>query len=71
MIGEVSIGGVYLPVLLFLGLVALAITSALIRLLSIVGVYRLVAARPWVDLSLFVIILWAATALAARAAGPS
>lgn len=71
MIGEVSIGGVYLPVLLFLGLVALAITSALVRLLSIVGVYRLVAARPWVDLSLFIIILWAATALAARAAGPS
>jgi hypothetical protein len=71
MIGEVSIGGVYLPALLFLGLVALAITSALIRLLSIVGVYRLVAARPWVDLSIFVIILWAATALAARAAGPS
>ena len=71
MIGEVSIGGVYLPVLLFLGLVALAITSALIRLLSIVGVYRLVAARPWVDLSIFIIILWAATALAARAAGPS
>ena len=69
MIGEVSIGGDYLPALLFLGLVALAITSALIRLLSIVGVYRLVAARPWVDLSIFIIILWAAAEIAAGPAG--
>jgi uncharacterized protein DUF1656 len=66
MIGEVSIGGVYLPALLFLGLVALIITSALIRLLSIVGVYRLVAARPWVDLSIFIIILWTAAEVAGR-----
>ena len=71
MMGEVSIGGVYLPALLFLGLLALAITSALIRLLSIVGVYRLVAARPWVDLSIFIIILWTAAAIAADGAGGS
>ena len=71
MMGEVSIGGVYLPALLFLGLVALAITSVLIRLLSIVGVYRLVAARPWVDLSIFIIILWTAAAIAADGAGGS
>ena len=69
MMGEVSIGGVYLPALLFLGLLALAITSALIRLLSIVGVYRLVAARPWVDLSIFIIILWTVAAIAADGAG--
>jgi hypothetical protein len=71
MMGEVSIGGVYLPALLFLGLLALAITSALIRLLSIVGVYRLVAARPWVDLSIFIIILWTVAAIAADGAGRS
>ena len=63
MIGEVSIGGVYMPALLFLGFLALAVTSALIRLLSLIGAYRLVAARPLVDLSLLVITLWAASAL--------
>ena len=63
MIGEVSIGGVYLPALLFLGLVTLAVTSALIRLLSLLGAYRAIVARPLVDLCLFMIILWAASAL--------
>ena len=63
MIGEVSIGGVYLPALLFLGLVTLAVTSALVRLLSLLGAYRAIVARPLVDLCLFVIILWAAAAL--------
>ena len=63
MIGEVSIGGVYLPALLFLGLVTLAVTSALIRVLTLVGAYRAIAARPLIDLCLFVIALWAASAL--------
>lgn len=68
MIGEVSIGGVYVPALLFLGFLALAVTSALIRLLSLIGAYRMVSVRPLVDLSLFVITLWAASTLTSCAA---
>lgn len=60
MIGEVSIGGVYMPALLFLSLITFVATTIAIRLMTILGVYRLVAARPLVDLSLFAILLWAA-----------
>ncbi len=57
MIGEVSIGGVYLPALLVLAMAALAITGLLSRLFQLVGVYRLVAYRPLVDLAFFVLLL--------------
>ncbi len=57
MIGEVSIGGVYLPVLLLLGLIALGLTGLLSRLLAVIGFYRLVAYRPLVDLAIFMLIL--------------
>ena len=58
MIGEVSIGGVFIPALLLLALLALGITSLTVRWLSIVDAYRFVAVRPLVDLALYVIILW-------------
>jgi len=57
MIGEVSIGGVYLPSLLVLAIAALAIVVLLSRLLALVGAYRLVAYRPLVDVALFLLIL--------------
>ncbi|WP_404710926.1 DUF1656 domain-containing protein [Sphingomonas sp. MMS24-J13] len=57
MIGEVSIGGVYLPALLLLALAALVLTGLLTRFFSLVGVYRLVAYRPLVDLCLFMLLL--------------
>ncbi len=63
MIGEVSIGGVYLPALLVLAIIALGATFALIRLLGILGLYRLIAARPLIDLSIFILVLWAASVL--------
>jgi hypothetical protein len=59
MIGEISFGGVYFPALLVLALMALGITTALITLFTIVGAYRLIAARPLVDLSLYIVCLWA------------
>ncbi|MEI9983110.1 MAG: FUSC family protein [Aliidongia sp.] len=57
MIGEVSIGGVYFPVLLLLGLAALAMTGLVTRIMAALGVYRFVVYRPAVDGSLFVILL--------------
>lgn len=57
MIGEVSIGGVFLPSLLVLAIAALAIVVLLSRLLVLVGAYRLVAYRPLVDVALFLLIL--------------
>ncbi len=51
MIGEIAIGGVYVPALLLLGLLALVLTGLLTQIFSLIGVYRLVAYRPLVDLS--------------------
>jgi hypothetical protein len=57
MIGEISIGGVFLPSILLLGVAALLLTGLATRILSFVGAYRLVAYRPLVDLALFFLIL--------------
>jgi hypothetical protein len=57
MIGEVSIGGVYLPALLLLAFLALALTGLLTRFFQLVGFYRLVAYRPLVDVALFLLLL--------------
>lgn len=57
MIGETAIGGVFLPVLLLIGMLALALTVLLSRLLALTNVYRFMAYRPLVDIALFVIIL--------------
>ncbi len=57
MIGGVSIGGVYLPALLLLALIALVLTGLLTQLFSLVGVYRVVANRPLVDLCAFTLLL--------------
>ncbi|USI74033.1 DUF1656 domain-containing protein [Sphingomonas morindae] len=65
MIGEVSIGGVYLPTLLLLALAALVLTGLLARLLAVSGLYRFVAYRPLVDLTLFILLLGALVALSA------
>jgi hypothetical protein len=57
MIGEISIGGVFLPTFLLLAIVALLLTGLATRILSFTGVYRFVAYRPLVDLALFFLIL--------------
>lgn len=66
MIGEIAIGGVLVPALLLLAVAALAITVALTRLLNIAGFYRLVAWRPLVDITLYLLVLGFLVAATAR-----
>ena len=65
MIGEVSIGGVYVPALLLLSVFALALTGCVARVLVLLGVYRFLAYRPLVDGALFVLLLGLLTLLTA------
>jgi len=57
MTGEVSFDGVFVPTLLLLALVALILAWAVTRLIGALGLYRFLAYRAAVDLSLFVLIL--------------
>lgn len=57
MTGEISLGGVFVPTLLVLALAALALSFVVTRLLSAFSLYRFVAYRALVDLSLFVLLL--------------
>ncbi|WP_420145406.1 DUF1656 domain-containing protein [Sphingobium sp.] len=57
MTGEIAIGGIYMPTLLLLALVALLLNWALTRLIAAFGLYRFLAYRAAVDLSLFILIL--------------
>lgn len=57
MIGEVSLGGVLVPSLLLLAGGAMVLTFLLTRVLAVTGLYRFAAARPALDLALFVVIL--------------
>jgi hypothetical protein len=66
MIGEITIGGVYVPSLLLLVCATIGLTGLLSRLLSVVGFYRLVAYRPLTDIALFFLLLLAVARLTAR-----
>jgi hypothetical protein len=57
MTGEVALGGVYVPTLLLLALVALVLSSLLARLIAAFGLYRFLPYRAAVDLSLFILLL--------------
>lgn len=57
MIGEVSIGGVYIPSLLLFGCAAVILTALLSRVLSFLGFYRLIVSRPVTDIALFLLLL--------------
>ena len=70
MTGETSIGGVYLPTVLVLAVVAMALTWVLNRLLKAVGAYRLFAFRPLVELALFVLIFGLVSLLTSRSGMP-
>jgi len=59
MIGEISIGGVYIPSLLFLVLAAAVLAVLLSRLVSALGLYELVVYRPLADIAFFLILLGA------------
>jgi hypothetical protein len=58
-IGEVSLGGVYVPAVLLLGAAALVATALLSRLLAMTGFYRFISSRPAVDIALFLLLLGA------------
>jgi hypothetical protein len=66
MIGEISIGGIYIPSLLLLVFAAVVLTALLSRVLSGVGFYRLVAYRPLTDMAFFLLLLAAIAWLTAR-----
>ena len=57
MTGEIALGGIYVPPLLLLALVALLLAWVVTRLIGALGLYRFLAYRAAVDLSLFVLIL--------------
>ncbi len=63
MLGEVSIGGVYVPALLLLSAFALGLTGCVARVLVLLGVYRFLAYRPLVDGALFILLLGLLTLL--------
>jgi hypothetical protein len=63
MIGEIDVYGVFVPILLVWGLIALMLTAVLRRVLARIGFYRLVWHRPLVDLSLLVIVMAAVAAI--------
>ncbi|WP_420232991.1 DUF1656 domain-containing protein [Pseudomonas sp. ABY48] len=56
MIVDLNVGGVLIPGLLALVFVVLFATIVIIRLLSVVGIYRLFAYRPLVELATFVLL---------------
>ena len=64
MIGEISIGGVYVPALLLWGALALALTGLLIQLLQRIGFYNWIGSRPLADISIVVLLLAAFVFLA-------
>ncbi|BBF68427.1 DUF1656 domain-containing protein [Sphingomonas bisphenolicum] len=57
MTGEIALGGIFIPTLLLLALVALVLSWALTRLIAAFGLYRFLAYRAAVDLSLFILLL--------------
>ncbi|MFS2108132.1 DUF1656 domain-containing protein [Sphingomonas sp. Sphisp140] len=56
MIPDLPIGGVLIPGLFALACLALALTTALLRLLSAVGASRRLAFLPLVEIAVFVIL---------------
>ncbi|MFZ2996487.1 DUF1656 domain-containing protein [Sphingobium sp.] len=59
MTGEIALGGIYLPTFLLLALAALILSWVATRLIAALGLYRFLAYRAAVDLSLFILILGA------------
>jgi hypothetical protein len=57
MTGEIALGGIFIPTFLLLSLVALILAWCVTRLIGAAGLYRFLAYRAAVDLSIFVLIL--------------
>ena len=57
MINDIVLGGVLIPGLLALALVAAILTVVSMRLLSLLRIQRDLAAKPLIEISLFIILL--------------
>ena len=57
MTGEVNLFGIYVPGLLLLAIAAAALTAIVARLAALLGLYRIFAYRPLVDVAIYVLIL--------------
>jgi len=57
MVGEVSIGGVYVPVLLVLAVLSLLATPCVVGLLDRLQFFRFVVFRTLVDICVFILLL--------------
>ena len=55
--GEVSLFGVFVPGLLLLALIAAGLAAVASRLLVMLGLYRIFAYRPLVDVAVYILIL--------------
>ncbi|ONF97084.1 DUF1656 domain-containing protein [Sphingomonas jeddahensis] len=55
--GEIAIGGVFVPTLLLLGIAALVLTFAIVRVMNAFGLHRIFAYRAAVDLAIFVLVI--------------
>ncbi|EJL27829.1 DUF1656 domain-containing protein [Novosphingobium sp. AP12] len=62
--GEIAIGGVYMPTILLLAVIASVLTMLMLRLVDLAGLYRFVAYRALVDLCLYIMVLGALSLLA-------
>ncbi len=56
MIVDLNIGGVFIPGLVVLAVIALGLSVGVIRLFSAVGIHRLFAYPPLIELATFVMI---------------
>ena len=65
MIGELNIGGVFVPSLLAAALIAFSLTSVVRVILRRLQLYRFVWHAGLFDVALFVVLLWATAAATA------
>jgi hypothetical protein len=63
MTGEVAIGGVFVPTLLILAVMAILIAAGLLRIVNAFGLHRFFAYRALVDLAIVVLVLGSLAAL--------
>ncbi|WP_434620344.1 DUF1656 domain-containing protein [Azospirillum sp. B2RO_4] len=56
MISDLDIGGVFIPGLLVLALIALVGTIAAVRLFAAAGLFHLIGSRPLVELCTFALL---------------
>jgi protein AaeX len=69
MIGEVEIGGVFLPTILVAGITGFLATLAARRILRVVAAYKFIWHAGLFDVAMFVVMWWLAVLVGARIYG--